>query len=533
VKTFTRLFTRLDGTTRTSEKLEALREYFAQAPPEDAAWALHLLSGGRPRRAVSTRLLREWVSGETGLPLWLVEECYGAVGDLAETLALLLPDGPGLAEPLHRVMEGRILPLAALDEAGKRAAVLESWSLLGRAERFVWHKLITGGFRVGVARTLVTRALAEVAGVDRAVMAHRLTGPWHPGGEAYLRLLLPQGEEEEEARPYPFLLAHPLEGGPGRLGDPDEWEAEWKWDGIRAQLLRRGAGVRLCSRGEEAVEGQFPEVAEAAMLLPAGTVLDGELVAWREGRPLPFHTLQRRLGRKQVGRKLLAEVPVRFLAFDCLESDGRDLRGEPLVLRQERLRAILRAVVTPPALALSPPIPFGSWEELARIRDEARERGVEGVMLKGRASPYRVGRVRGDWWKWKVDPHRVDAVLLYAQRGHGRRAGLYTDYTFGVHRDGDLVPVAKAYSGLSDAEIREVDRWIRDHTVETFGPVRAVSPGLVFELAFEAIHPSPRHRSGVALRFPRMARWRRDKTVAEADHLERLLDLLPAEAGSP
>ncbi len=546
MRRFTRLFIELDRTTRTGEKVEALRRYFAEAPDADAAWALAVLTGRKVRRAVSTTRLREWVAEASGYPLWLVEESYDAVGDLAETLALLLPDRPaddrgGAPEPppLHRVMEEWIVPLPGLDDAGKRPVVEEAWRRLGETGRFIFHKLLTGGFRVGVGNRLVIRALAEERGMEPAVVAHRLTGRWEPTPEWFQALTSAEALLPDPGRPYPFFLAHPLEGPASALGAPRDWLAEWKWDGIRAQLLHRDGERLLWSRGEEVITPAFPEIAEAAAALPSGTVLDGELLAWREGGALPFAELQRRLGRKRVGPKLRREVPVLFLAYDLLEEEGRDLRALPQAARRSRLEGRFRELGgspgktgTPPLdairvprvpglpLGLSPLVSLPDWEAAARARDGARGLGVEGLMLKARDAAYGVGRTRGAWWKWKVDPLRLDGVLLYAQKGHGRRASLYTDYTFGVWDGEDLVPIGKAYSGLTDAEIRKVDRWIRNNITDRFGPVRAVEPGLVFELAFDGIRSSSRHRSGVALRFPRMARWRQDKTPAEADTLE-------------
>jgi DNA ligase 1 len=550
VRAFTRLYLELDATTRTSEKVEALRAHFSSVAPADAAWAVHVLTGGRVKRAVNARLLRNWAAAESGIPLWLVEESYAAVGDLAETLSLLLPEGqPGTDLPLAQVMEEWILPLPPLPEAEKRRRVVAAWRELDRPQRFVWHKLIGGGFRVGVARTLVIRALAETAGVSAAVMAHRLSGGWEPSAAAY-RALMREGEEGGgPGRPYPFFLAHPLEGDPGLLGPRGEWQVEWKWDGIRAQLLRRSGVTLLWSRGEESVTASFPELEAAAAALPDGVVMDGEIVAWKGERPLSFRHLQRRLNRRTVGPRLRREVPVRYLAYDLLEWGGVDWRSRPLRERRAGLEELVaglggpsgpspaesgvltldlplgeppEASLQPHPIALSPLVEGGDWGALATSREGARERGVEGLMLKRLDAPYRAGRPRGDWWKWKVEPLTVDAVLLYAQRGRGRRAGLYTDYTFGVWEGDELVPVAKAYSGLTDREIRRVDRWIRAHTSGRFGPVRVVEPGLVFELAFEGIQPSSRHRAGVALRFPRMARWREDKAPSEADTLDTL-----------
>ena len=531
MRRFTRLFERLDGTTRTAEKVAALEAYFRDAPGSDAAWALHFLIGRRLKRAVGTRLLREWVAGETGYPAWLVEESYDAVGDLAETLALLLPEPEARRDaPLHELVESLLLPLREADDATKREMLLRAWRSMDGSQRLVWNKLITGGFRVGVQRTLVARALAGIAGVAPAVMSHRLMGAWSPTAEE-LRRLIASGDDgaDDPARPYPFFLASPLESDPDVLGDVTAWLAEWKWDGIRAQLLRRGDTVMVWSRGEELMTDRFPELEAVARRLPDGTVLDGEAMAWRDDAPLPFGVLQKRIGRKRLGPKILAEAPVAFLAYDLLEDRGDDVRERPIEDRRGRLERIV-AAVDAPALRLSPAIDAPDWGELARLRETSRDRLVEGVVLKRLGSPYRAGRVRVDWWKWKVDPYEVDAVLIYAQRGHGRRASLYTDYTFGVWRDGELVPVAKAYSGLTDAEIREVDAFVRRNIVDRFGPVRVVRPELVFELHFEGIRRSSRHKSGIAVRFPRMARWRRDKRPEDADTLAALERLLPGEA---
>ncbi len=526
MRRFTQLYERLDATRRTAEKVAALEAYFREAPARDAAWALYYLTGRRLKRAVPTTLLRTLVAEAVGHPDWLVEECYDAVGDLAETLALLLPEpATPRSWPLHELMEQRLLALREADEPVKREILRSTWHELTGAERFLWHKLITGGFRVGVARTLVVRALAGVAGISQPAMEQRVTGDLRPTEETFLSVMSPEGPRDDPARPYPFFLASPVSEDPTTLGDVACWQVEWKWDGIRAQLLRRQGLTAIWSRGEELVTDRFPEVQQAAERLPEGSVLDGEILAWKGDAPLPFGVLQKRIGRKRVGPKTLADAPVVFLAFDLLEIDGQDMRAAPLSERRAKLESLLE---DGRALRLSPVLTAESWAELERLKNEARERGVEGLMLKRRDSPYRVGRVRGDWWKWKVDPHRIDAVLMYAQRGHGRRASLYTDYTFGVWSEGELTPVAKAYSGLSDEEIREVDAFVRRNVTGRFGPVRVVKPELVFELQFEGIRASGRHKSGVAVRFPRMARWRRDKDPAEADSLDTLKALLPA-----
>ena len=526
MRRFHDLYRALDATSRTSRKEAALVAYFEAAPAADAAWAAHLLLGRRGRRAVNTRLLREWAAEESGLPLWLVEESYDAVGDLAETIALLVPDRAerGTPEGLAEFIQRRVLGLAGLDPEAQRTLVLETWRDLDAGERFLFHKLISGGFRVGVAGGLVARSLARVAGVDRATMMHRLAGRWEPTAEAWAQLMS-EDEGGDPLRPYPFFLAHAVPPSVEELGPATEFQAEWKWDGIRAQAVRRGEETVLWSRGGDLVNGGFPEIVEDLQALPPGTVIDGELLAWDGGRPLGFHQLQRRIQRKSVGRKLREEVPVRLMAYDLLEAGGEDLRALPTVERRARLEALVEGAALP-RLGLAEVVEGPTWEALAAARESSRSRGVEGLMLKRRDAAYGAGRPRGDWWKWKVDPFTLDAVLVYAQRGHGRRASLYTDYTLGVWDGGELVPVAKAYSGLTDAEIRRVDAFVRRHIVDRFGPVRVVEPELVFEIAFEGIQPSSRHKAGLSLRFPRIARWREDKQPADADTLERVRALM-------
>ena len=561
MKQFTALCRRLDGTTRTNEKVAALREFFKAAPADDAACALSLLSGDRQRRVVTTTELRAWAAEAAGIPQWLVEECYATVGDLAETLALILPDlveddgnrGDGMAEGggvtgehgLAEMVRDSLHAMRGLSEEDRKRLVLAQWRALGREERFLWHKMLTGGFRMGVARTLVARALAETAGVDPAVMAHRLMGLSSPTADDYRRLVAPEGAAADRLKPYPFFLASPLEADPSSLGDVADWQAEWKWDGMRAQLIVRESAVAIWTRGEELASDAFPEIVEMATRMRgrigADCVLDGELLAVGPEGLLGFAAVSRRIGRKRITKKLLADVPCVFVAYDLLELDGEDLRRRPLDERRKRLADVVAIPFDPATAAsdsssgwfLSPVVEAESWEGLAARREESRARGVEGLMLKRRKSPYGVGRTRssghagGDWWKWKVEPLEIDAVLLYAQSGHGRRATLHTDYTLGVWSEGRLVPVAKAYSGLTDAELVEVDRIIRRTTLEKHGPVRVVEPTLVFEIAFESVARSTRHKAGLAVRFPRIKRWRRDKLPTDAGSLDDLAGLLP------
>jgi DNA ligase-1 len=529
MRRFALLYERLDRTTGTSDKRAALVDYFRTAPPSDAAWALWLLAGGKVggtrARIASTGELRAWVATESGNPDWLVEASHHAVGDLAETLALLLDDPLEASEDLGLAqwVEQRLIPVANAEVEVRRAVVVSAWRGLQFRERLVFNKLLTGALRVGVSTGLVQAALAELSGLEVARIAQRMLGRWTPSPVFLENLLSPHEQSGDAALPYPFFLASPLEGPPQALGAIKDWVLEWKWDGIRLQLIRRGADIALWSRGEERMDGRFPEIERAAAALPRDLVIDGELLAWRaeEDQPLPFSALQTRIQRLKPGPRILADTPVRVVAYDLLELDGSDLRERPLGERRELLAGLI-ATFAHPALQLSSRIEAPDWEAAAALREQSRDLGVEGLMLKRRDSPYRHGRKRGDWWKWKVDPLTVDAVLVYAQSGSGRRSTLYTDYTFALWEGDTLVPVAKAYSGLDDKQILQLDRWIRGNTLQRFGPVRSVPPEQVFEIAFEGVNRSARHKSGVAVRFPRIVRWRTDKPAAEADQVDAL-----------
>lgn len=538
MKDFAELFSAMDSTNKTSEKVRHISRYFRQANSSDAAWAVYFLTGRKIRQLVPTARLAEMAIQQAGISGWLFQESYDAVGDLAETIALLLPEPHQQSnESLTVWVEDKLLPLKDMNESEQREALVTYWDNLNDAERLVLTKLITGSFRVGVSQQLVIRALAEVSGVDEPTVAHRLMGNWAPTAEFYDALIQQDNADTQISRPYPFYLAYPLEASPDSLGEINDWLAEWKWDGIRSQLIKRNGEVFIWSRGEELITERFPELAEAAGLLPDGTVLDGEILAWKDEQVMDFGFLQTRITRKTVSKKLLQEVPVALMVYDLLEFENTDLRETRMGDRREKLEALLavspageptRPAVSSisPVFLLSPSVECSDWATLIQTREQSRQLKVEGLMLKRKGSVYGVGRRKGDWWKWKVNPYTVDAVLIYAQRGQGKRASLYTDYTFGVWHDSKLVPVAKAYSGLTDAEIKEVDAFVRKNTLEKFGPVRTVKPELVFELAFEGIQRSTRHKSGVAVRFPRILRWRLDKPMEEADSLETLTALI-------
>lgn len=538
MKRFARLFNELDSTTSTNLKVDAMGRYFSEVNSADAAWALFILTGQKLKRLIPTKELWTWTMQETGVSEWLLTESYSSVGDTAECCALLLgslrPSGVNAAVKaeelcLHEWMRDRLLPLREMEYEEQRASVIHWWSELSEFQVFILNKLLTGSLRVGVSQTLVVRALAKVSeakgiNLTTAEMAHRLMGEWQPTPERFEGLFEQGSNLQVESQPYPFFLASPLEKDPKETGEPHEWQAEWKWDGIRAQLIRRGPDVYIWSRGEELITERFPELVQAALTLPEGVVLDGEVLAYKDGKVKPFVLLQKRIGRKKPGKKVLEEAPAIFMIYDLLEYKHQDLRELPMNERRNQLEHLIETKSK--TFQVSPIIEFESWEDLADKRTESRSREVEGIMLKRKSSPYQSGRRRGDWWKWKIDPYTVDAVLIYAQSGSGRRANLFTDYTFAVWKESELVPIAKAYSGLTDEEIGKLDHWIRRHTKDKFGPVRSVDPEHVFELAFEGIAESPRHKAGIALRFPRILKWRSDKKPKDADTIETLRELL-------
>ena len=527
MKEFATLITKLGTSTKTNEKLEALSHYFSTANTADKVWVIALFSGRRPKRMISSGFLSLWCMEVAGLPAWLFEECYHTVGDLGETIALLLPETNTNGTPdkeLSYYLEA-FIRMEKQDEKIKKDFIISSWMMMNKDERFVFNKLLTGNFRIGVSQKMIVNALAKTVQLEPSVIAHRISGNWDPSTTAFDELLSEQSTSIDFSKPYPFYLAYAIDSDVSELGSENEWQAEWKWDGIRGQLIKRNNEIFVWSRGEELMTEKFPEYHSLRELLPEGIALDGEIIPSVDKKPLPFALLQTRIGRKNVTKKHLQDAPIAFFAYDIMEYEGEDIREWPL----EKRRSLLEDIVTKldhPVLLLSPVINFSSWEQLAAIRESSRDMGSEGIMLKRRSSTYQVGRKVGDWWKWKIDPLVIDAVMIYAQKGHGRRSNLYTDYTFAV-KDGDkLVSFAKAYSGLTDKEFAEVDSFVKRNSLEKFGPVRTVKPELVFEIAFEGIAASNRHKSGVALRFPRINRWRKDKKPEEINTLDDLKKML-------
>ncbi len=529
---FAQLIARMDATNSTNEKVQALTDYFAHAPEDDKLWTIALLSHRRPKRSLRTSDLRNWAAEEAGIPYWLFEESYHIVGDLSEAIALIVPGDAGSNSGSLTEHIELVIALKGMEEGERRARVVEKWAQLDEMGRFIFNKLITGGFRIGVSQKLMVRALSKHTGVPQDQLAHQLMGNWDPQTIRFEELVRADDGKATLSRPYPFCLAHALDAPPAELGDPQQWMAEHKWDGIRGQLVVRQGELFVWSRGEELVTDKYPEYHELRTALPHGTVPDGEILPWGDGLPLTFNVLQTRIGRTTVSQRALKEAPVVFVAYDILEHAGADVRERPM----DERRVLLEQVVSQaqrPVLRLSPLVDFTTWDALSAERDRSREMHSEGIMLKRRDSLYRVGRKRGDWWKWKVDALTIDGVLLYAQRGHGRRADLFTDFTFAVWKGDELVPFTKAYSGLTDQEMKKVDAYVKQHTIEKFGPVRSVTPKYVFEIAFEGINKSPRHKSGVALRFPRIHRWRTDKDIRDANTLEDLQDMLHAHTKGP
>jgi DNA ligase-1 len=537
MKAFAQLFLSLDETNKTNEKVKVLKDYFNSVPDTDKMHMLALFTGRKPKRIINATQIRTWATEITNIPIWLFEESYHVVGDLAETMALLMPQTTtGASSKTLTDWIGELNELSAKTEEERKLWLVESWAMLDTQERFVFNKLLTGSFRVGVSQSLVIKALADITKLDAATLTHRIMGSWMPETYTYEQLVQEQGASDDISRPYPFFLAYPIQETSEKqksaddlksaLGDCAEWQAEWKWDGIRAQLIKRDGKIFIWSRGEDLATEKFPELHPFLNALPDGTVLDGEILSFQNGLPMPFNILQTRIGRKNLSKKILEESPVALIAYDCLEYAGEDIRTKTQSERRAILEELQAATEFPEIFRISALIKFGSWDELATVREQSRAMIAEGIMLKRKSATYQVGRKRGDWWKWKIDPLSVDAVMIYAQKGHGRRADLYTDYTFAVWDGDKLVPFAKAYSGLTDAEINKVDYFVKRNTLEKFGPVRTVKPELVFEIGFEGINRSTRHKSGIALRFPRILRWRHDKPKEEADTLDNLRALL-------
>lgn len=531
MKRFAQLIEKLDSTNKTNQKVAALADYFVAANEKDKLWTMAILSHRRPPRPVNTTLLRIYAAELAEIPLWLFEESYHIVGDLAESIALVVSGDTHKSEKaLSTVLEELVL-LKPKSDREKKEYVQNMWLQFDYYSRFVFTKLLTGSFRIGISQKLMTKALSQVTSVPQDELAYRLMGDWNPNSTTFHELVFGRNEQAYVSKPYPFYLAYALECEVAELGNVGDWVAEHKWDGIRGQVIARKGEVFIWSRGEELVTDKYPEIADLLNFLPPGTVIDGEILAFIDGEIALFNDLQTRIGRKKVSKSILQKVPVIFKAYDLLEYNGEDIRALSYLERRALLEGLAQKV-NHPSLHISEQMQFNSWTDLAKERGLSRDKRSEGLMLKRKSASYQVGRKKGDWWKWKTDPLTIDAVLTYAMRGHGRRTNLFTDYTFALWQKNEsgeieLVTFAKAYSGLTDKEFAQVDNIIKKTTLERFGPVRSVTPTLVFELAFEGIAFSNRHKSGVAVRFPRIHRWRHDKTIEEANSLDDLKALIP------
>ena len=529
MRLFADLFKKLDQTTKTTEKVSALANYFEQAPDQDKLWTIALFSHRRPKRTVTTAYLRQWAAERAKISAWLFEESYHIVGDLAETISLVIPRKSKDSDLSLSSWISAIKDQAKNSEEEKKKFVLDAWDSLDQEETFLFNKLITGGFRVGVSQKTIVKALSKLTGQEENRIAHRLMGSWSPEADSFQGLLLDDNPSDDLSKPYPFYLAYALDKEVDELGALADWQIEQKWDGIRGQIIKRSNEVFIWSRGEELVTDKYPEFENLKLLAEDNFVIDGELLPYKENRVLSFNELQTRIGRKNISKKLLQNTPVILMCYDLLEYEGEDVRKQPLRERRQKLRQILEAkreLLVDIPLRLSEKLEFNKWTEVAAAREQAKRDGIEGLMLKKLDSDYKVGRKKGDWWKWKVDPFTIDAVLIYAMRGHGRRANLFTDFTFAVHDGDKLVTFTKAYSGLKDEEFLEITKFVKKNTLERHGPVRTVKAELVFEIAFDDINASNRHKCGLALRFPRMKRWRKDKKVEEAGTLFELNSLL-------
>ena len=525
MKNFTDLFNAVDQSTKTTVKVAAMANFFRYASDSDKLWCVALFSGRRPRRIITTKLLRKWAAERAGLPLWLFEECYPVVGDLAETISLFLPPNDGDKDRSLSYWMSELKRLSLLDESAQKIGILTAWDAMPQTENFLFTKLLTGGFRIGVSQKLMTRALAKATGQDEAVLTHKLMGNWTPKTVTWHSLIEVDDPSADQSRPYPFYLAYGL-NNLDQLGPPSTWFIDRKWDGVRGQFILRDGEYHIWSRGEDLMTDRFPELAQLCDYLPDGTVIDGELLAFQNNMPMSFNALQKRIGRKTVPKKLLAETPVVLMAYDLLECEGVDIRKEPLVTRRNLMEKMLNSTPADAPIRISREVTGDTWDDFKIERSKSRDLGAEGLMLKRRDSPYLAGRKKGDWWKWKIDPLTIDAVMIYAQAGSGRRANLFTDFTFAVKNGNDLVPFTKAYSGLTDVEFRQITHWVKRNTLQRFGPVRSVLAEHVFEIAFEGIQASPRHKSGIALRFPRILRWRQDKPLNEINTLDDLKQIL-------
>ena len=565
MKKFSALIDATEQTQRSVEKVALILEYFRTVPPEDAAWALALLTGRALPRILSLKLLQDVAVEASGLPKWLIEESLEAAGDVAEGIALLVSPRvssrdssrvssrdssrvssrdfsrpvPEAGLPLHRLVHERVLPLKELSDAERRALIVKTWRELSAEQAFLWNKFLTGGINSLIAEKLIVRALAQLAAISEEAMTYRLSRDWAPSAESFNSILQPADRDAELAKPFGFCLAAGLTSSPSKLGSLAAWQVENRWEGLRVQLIRRGSEVLLWSHGEELVTECFPEISEFGEALSEPVVLDGLVIPWSDGQPLAIESLAKRLkrvglARKRIDAKTRAESPVVFMAADLLEASGVDLRMQPLADRRRRLEELHARHAQMTSFLLSEILQPVNWPAVEDLKNGARERGATGVTLKRLDSTYRVESSPGQecWWELACEPFYLDAVLMYAERAQGQRGSQLSLLTLGVWNAGQLVPVAKVRPNLEQREIAELEQFVRKNTLERFGPVRTVQPELVFELAFEGLQESKRNKAGFALRAPRLNRWRRDRSASGVETVQTLQALF-AEPGRP
>jgi len=537
---FSELFLNLDSSNSTNNKIEVLKNYFLSNDPIDNSWAIYLLTGKSNKRFISGRYLKNLFSELYEYPVWLIDTCYLKVGDSAEVITLLLKNKSTsrkkvlLNISLNELLSKTIPDLSKLNDEEKNFKIKNMWETLPEDNHLIFNKILTGTFRVGVSIGLITKSISKLINIDEEIISHRLMGNFEPSIDSYEFLINKNiNLQELNSKPFPFLLANTIEDKIFKHSIND-FQFEWKYDGIRMQLIKRSGNVSLWTRGQELVNDSFPELVDKMSHIKDDFVLDGELLVWnfKEQIAFDFSLLQKRINRKSPTRSIQIKYPIIFIAYDLLEINGRDIREIKLENRRIELEKYFSKWHNKTENNISAIFKICNlifpkdWPDALNYKEKSRENNTEGLIIKKKTSIYSSGRKRGIWWKYKVDPMQLDAVLIYAKGGSGRRAGLYTDYSFALWKDKELIKFASAYSGLTNIEIKELDKWIRKNTIEKFGPVRSLKPEMVFEISFEKIQISKRHKSGIAVRFPRITKWRKDKKINDADSLENAYELM-------
>ena len=534
---FAKLFFDLDSNNSNNKKIDLLINYFLSNSALNNSWTIFLLIGKSNKRFISGKSLREYYSIIYKLPIWLIDICHQKVGDSAEVISLLLSnkiDKKSKDISLNNLIKNKLPELLKISEEEKVEMIKYYWEIIPKENLLVFNKILTGSFRIGVSKGLVRKSLSKMLNMDESIISHRLMGQFIPSAKTYNFIISKKFHQKELGyKPYPFQLANPLDIQVKDL-NLDDYQFEWKYDGIRGQIVKRRKNITIWTRGEELVNNSFPELVNLISLINDDFVIDGEILIWNSKKDCPddFGLLQKRIRRNSPSNKILKDLPISFITYDLLELNGKDLRENILSIRREILEKLYsswKEKSTDPyfhKLKITKLIKVFDWYDIEKKKNNSRSLNTEGLVIKNKNSKYLPGRKRGNWWKYKVDPMQLDAVLIYAKGGSGKRADLYTDYSFALWKDKELTKFANAYSGLTNEEIKELDKWIRKNTLNKFGPVRSVKPFFVFEISFENIQFSSRHKSGIAVRFPRITKWRKDKNIHEADTLENAYKLM-------